>query len=244
MTVIEACNDLAIQNAELADRFLGFALTCDAYHKADTADYMRMVNLTGKKDAKQRRQAQSGVDADIAAIERELSKLGYEVFAERSIWGSVLLGATVSFKERYTTGSSVWRTYPTGKFDLYIERAHQDTKRYPQKADGSYSYAKIAQFIVEGYTAVQAQLKREKEAAAKKSDGKVLAAELKKEFGLTEGSYLFEGVKSGYRDTWKHRDYYETPAEPGKVWMKLGDKQVTPEQARIVMVALKEAELL
>lgn len=242
MTVVEARNDLVIETVELINRFPFYAKAVDAAREADKRDAEKMILLAKEKSTKARRQAQSGVDPDLSAIERELAKLGHNVLIERDRWGAAVLGSTISFKEQWSSGN--WGR-PTGKFSLYVDHGFAgEKKRFPQKADGTFSYAKVAQQIVDNFEAAQAQTKRAAEAAAKKASSAELVEQLRAEFGLSEYDSRFKASRGYYADSWRHRDYREVPADQGKVWMDLGTPQVTPEQARVLMATLKELGLV
>lgn len=244
---ITADNDRMIGQLVVAMKFPAFEKAVEGYHKVDTSDAERMLRVMKLKETKARRAAQSGVNPDIAALERELSKIvGREVFAVRQ-WGTTtLLGVRIEFEER--TDKTSWRYRSTGIFDMYIgDRWDGDgRKRFPQKADRTYSYAKAAAEINSRVDRKLAAEQRKKEDEARKAVAADLVGQLNEEFGLKQYDDTFKKVLShtNYHGASRRPEYSEYTAEAGKVWMQLGTRQVTPEQARILMAALKEAGLI
>jgi hypothetical protein len=244
---ITADNDRMIGQLEVAMKFPAFEKAVEGYHKVDASDAERMLRVMKLKETKARRAAQSGVDPDISAIERELSKIvGHEVFAVTQYSTTTLLGVRIEFEERINKTS--WRYRSTGIFDLYIgDRWDGDgRKRLPQKADRTYSYDKAAAEINSRFMRKLAAEQNRKEAEAKKAAAADLVNQLKEEFKLEKYDDTFTKVlqHTSYKGAGRRAEYSEYAAQPGKVWMSLGNKQVTPEQARIVMAALKEAGLI
>lgn len=234
--------DLLIEKADVSLRFPSFEAADQSYSQGHTADVNRIKRIAAAKSLKDRRAAQSGVDPDIDAIERELSKLGYTVFADKNSWGTVFLGIEVRFEEVLDKNS--WRYRSTGKFSLFVgDRYDGDgRKRFPEKADGTYSYAKVAEEIVSRYerkVAAANELRIKKQQAA---SSKELVNQLREEFNLQGYDDTFKAV-IGMHPYGKRSEYVEHPAAEGKVWMQLGNMQVTPEQARAVYAVLRELGL-
>jgi hypothetical protein len=109
---------------------------------------------------------------------------------------------------------------------------------YPQKADGSCNYEAAAKRIRSYLVAAKRKQeeKEEKEAALK--TGEQLAKELCTEL---ETSHIVASIY--HRDPWRRGHGSEYVAPEGKVYLRLGDMTVTPEQARLVVKALRDVGL-
>lgn len=242
MISIQARNDLAIETVEMIDRFPFYASAVEAYRKQDGESFAHMKLASTAANSKQRRHIQSGVNPDIAAIEIALAKLGHHEQAAKSGGAYVIMGVWITI-EAVVERVSQWRSRETGKKALFVGERWEEVarKRFPENAKGEFNYSKIAAAIVERSEAKMAEINRKKEQAEKKNDATFLCAELRREFNIeSEYDSTFRPAKS-YKSG---NGYAEQAAAEGKVWMELGTKQVTPEQARIMMAALKQAGLV
>jgi len=131
-------------------------------------------------------------------------------------------GCYINF-ESEQSGSS-WRRHSTGRVRCTVGD-YGDRQSFPPRKDGSYSYDKIAQKLLHRVWAAirEAELNNQKKSNAQ------AVADLKKKFSLPEyndtvcASYY-------YRDSFG-KNGRELVAPEGKVFVKVGTKTLTPEQA-------------
>lgn len=116
------------------------------------------------------------------------------------------------------------------------------TRVYPSLSNGGYSYDKIVKVIQDHQEAKIIAKRREAEDRIRKERKTDLAGSVKKDLGLKEDSVLVQGVlEQGHRDyrgRWIPSSY---EASDGHVWLNLGSRQCTPEQAKIMINALRLA---
>jgi hypothetical protein len=136
-----------------------------------------------------------------------------------------------------------WRPRFVGWGIAVSYESYGKTVVYPELKNGGYSYDKIVKKIQE-HLDIEANAKAHKEMAAQKlQTSEYFATMVKTQLGLKADSPLITGVyESGtrdYRGRWN--SYTERPTE-GKVFVNVGRRQCTPEQAAILVEALTKIQ--
>lgn len=191
--------------------------------------YVRMevwlAGIAGEMEKQYNKQWEEG-QPELRCVVQESRKLDSGHWTTPSL--DVLLGdcpvrgCYIDF-ENEMTGSS-WRRKYTGKIRCRVGD-YGDRQSFPQRKDGTFSNDKIAQKLL---NCVWAAI-REAELNNQKKSNATAVAELKKKFKL--GDYD-ETVCASYfhRDPWG-KNGRELVAPEGKVFVKVGTKTLTPEQA-------------
>jgi len=116
------------------------------------------------------------------------------------------------------------------------------TRVYPALSNGGYSYDKIVKVIQEHLEIEMASEKRKAEEAAKRQSRTEMAEATKKELGLRATSAVIQGMlDQSYHDAYGKFHQHSYKADEGKVWLVLGSRQCTPEQAKVVIDAMRAA---
>lgn len=144
---------------------------------------------------------------------------------------AVRLGMSISF-DAERSGGSAWRRRSTGRMRCSVG-AFGDRQSFPERKDGTFSYDKIALKLL---GAVYAAIREAELAVQKKSNAQSVAA-LRAKFKLSEHD---ETVCASYyyRDPWG-KNSKERVAPEGRVFVKLGTKTLTPEQADRLLSFIK-----
>jgi hypothetical protein len=87
------------------------------------------------------------------------------------------------FKERYT--SSTWRSRPTGTYQFTVGD-WGDRKVFPQRKDGTFSYAKLAEQMLHQVQVVKVR----QELRDAQENNKLFAAAIREEFGIDHWSSM------------------------------------------------------
>lgn len=148
----------------------------------------------------------------------------------------------ISVQARYT--GDTWHHRFIGWGVAVTFEAYGKSRVYPELKSGGYSYDKIVKKIKEHIEIKNAVAKREADERSRKLNKTEISISLKKELGLKEDSPIIQGVlEQGYRDykgRWVPRTY---EADDGNVWVNIGSRQCTPDQAKIIINALRMAGL-
>lgn len=226
-------NDLAIITYDLAGMFLDNKVAQKALlepNPSDQRDAKRMVELMKIKKLVDRRGSQAGVDPHIQAIIREAAKLGYELETSNDLFPQLTfngVGVEYAFEEDMDKTSWLYRS--KGTFSLYIGRRYGEgaRNRYPERADGTYTYAKAAQTVIVRLTAKLAKANRQRELEQVKQSAQSLADELNAE-GVPVKA-IINADRYDHRGRVLRSDHV---APEGKVLFPVGTKVLTPDQAR------------
>lgn len=119
------------------------------------------------------------------------------------------------------------------------------TRIYPELSKGGYSYDKIIK-VLKDHIAAEANAEAHKKMVAKKSQSSIdFANKVKAKLGVDAKSELITGEhESGSRDYRGRWSGYTTRPAEGKVYVNLGRRECTPEQAAILVKALAEVQKL
>lgn len=162
---------------------------------------------------------------------------------EASYESGRILGVWVAIDERRSHTSS-WSSKPTGTYSVVVGD-YGDKKTFPPTKDG-HSYAKVAAEILSRVAAEIAAKKLAEEKLTKKKGATILAQELSRTLGLAESEYSsYEPRISGRKTVTypigggrqEHKEY--VPAE-GKVYLRVGILELTPEQVLKLVPVLAE----
>lgn len=134
---------------------------------------------------------------------------------------------------------------PTGRVILLLQERYgysgRNTKRFPQKKDGGYSYEKIAEHINRAVGIRKAAMEAKKAQLAIIEENTDAVTRLQKEFKT-------EAVVATYEAGYYNRQHcYQSTkyvAPVGKVFLRLGNYTLTPEQAKAVLTVMKAQGLL
>lgn len=145
----------------------------------------------------------------------------------------------ISVQARQTPG---WRSRFLGWGIAVVLEPHGKTRVYPELKNGGYSYDKIVKVIQEHLEIEMASEKRKAEEAAKRQSRTEMAEATKKELGLRATSAVIQGMlDQSYHDAYGKFHQHSYKADEGKVWLVLGSRQCTPEQAKVVIDAMRAA---
>ena len=124
---------------------------------------------------------------------------------------------------------------------------NDDRRRFPPIKAGGHNVAKIIATVQEWLQQSQARVATAKAAAAKLQTSAKLARQVRidngykadDEHGPIVGSYTYSYAKGGGR-----HEYRTATASQGKVFVKVGTLELTPEQTKIMIDALQAIEAL
>lgn len=147
-------------------------------------------------------------------------------------------------REEHRNGSKYHaRSSYTGRFIVSVGQTYRDFPRvrYPQKKDGTFNVDKIVTTVKDRIETLIARAAKKAADDGKKIAGATLADQLNAELGTTclrgtIGRYLNDGRAS--------REYIESIAPVGHVYMSLGSPLYNPAQVRVMVKALAEAAKL
>lgn len=132
---------------------------------------------------------------------------------------------------------SSYRSVPTG-YVVTVRTVSGPARRFPVKPDGSFNTPKIVAAVNEYISIAKAAKARKAEEDTRKASGAELASRLNAEFG---GDRAASAIGYHLPTGSSRSEYREAVASPGKVFLKLGNRECTEEQARIVLEALNRA---
>lgn len=162
--------------------------------------------------------------------------------SESESCGKIMLECGVPIALEAETTGSRWHSHETGRYKVCVGAnysAFEGVRRYPPKQDGTYNIAKIAATIKEMVAHRDAVIARKRAEKTREEQATALAAALNTEAGLTND------IVSGYLSYRNYDNRYTTtyPAS-GKVYVALGTREMTPEQARRLIAAMIEIGLV
>lgn len=162
--------------------------------------------------------------------------------------GIQILGTCVTIEEQFTSVSS-WRSKPTGKYKITVGD-YGERVSYPPTKEG-HSYPKIAKKLIELQAVRQAQRDAEAKKKADKESAKGLLAELATRFPkLPETSFngyeslLSSEITRAYPAGGGRQEFRRFVPEAGKIYVNLGSKQLTVDQAEKLIRTLIEIGLV
>lgn len=163
-----------------------------AEHQAQVAEKLREAEAIEAAEREKRNkefaaQRETERAKKNALVERHLNQIALHL--PRDMFAVVKNGEILidgfrpwwEFKERYT--SSGWRSKPTGTFQFSVGD-YGERKVFPQRKDGSFSYLKISQEMVDSVRVAKARKQRND---AQKTNEQVADA-VREEFGFREWS--------------------------------------------------------
>jgi hypothetical protein len=200
--------------------------------------------LEAAKAAELNKKVQTRFRAVAEGIVDALKALGAEASigedgTHRSL-SSVRCGAYVEITEE-RNGSGYWAK-SNGRLRVTVGD-YGDKTGFPQKADGTFNYAKIAQKVKDQLDVRAAKEAGRKRTEALASNGNALAEQLREELGVEEhGDVTIVG--SEWLSYGQGRGGHEMVPSNGKVLLALGTVEVTPEQVRVMFAALRACDLI
>lgn len=151
---------------------------------------------------------------------------------------------SLCFEVVYSGGS--WHAHATGS--KMVVGSYGESKTFPQKADGTFSYEKIAKAFAEKYEAKNAEARREANEKSAQAYNDAAVKTLINKFG-TE-AYKGANYKSLKNTSFSSAEYHSdnrghgTSRVYGKDQIKVTIKNVSVEKAEKLLAFLKENDLL
>lgn len=171
---------------------------------------------------------------------------GIEIPTAEGGWKTIR--ANTAMEERTSGRGFFARTAVTGRVLIELEgTTGDDRRRFPPIKAGGHNVAKIVATVQEWLEQSQARVDAAKAKAAKAKTAQQLAQQVRidngyapdDEYGPVVGSYTYSYAKGGGRS-----EYHTATASQGKVFVKVGTMELTPEQTKIMIDALKAIEAL
>ncbi len=172
-------------------------------------------------------------------IAAECGTLPLRTDGERLLFG---VDSRVHLEDQYVKGSSAWRSRATGNFIVCVSRGYESAGRFPPLKNGGHNYAKIAERMAEIAQQQAAGAKLAAEKAALVSSAAEIVARLQRDFPSHESNVKSSLSVSYPRGGGSRYEYVEHAPKEGHVFLALGNRQFTEEQARVVLAALKSVE--
>ena len=170
---------------------------------------------------------------------------GFTVPTAEGSWHEIRGSATM---EETDASSYTYRRRQTGRVLIELEgTTRDDCRRFPPIKAGGHNVAKIVAIVQEWLAQSQARVDAAKAKARTQQTAQQLAQQVREDNGYAAddengrivGSYTASYAKGGGRS-----EYHTYIASQGKVFVKVGTLELTPEQTRIMIDALKAIEAL
>ncbi len=150
----------------------------------------------------------------------------------------------VGVETEYGHSSSSWRQgAETGRFIITVGDTFRDMPRlrYPQHKNGGHNTEKIVKSVKERIEARAAVIKRNQTERQQKENAGGFAAKVVRDLKLKADTRLVVGnYETSHRDYRNRYSSTYTTAPEGKVFVRLGTYAVTPQQAAILIKAMRD----
>jgi hypothetical protein len=151
---------------------------------------------------------------------------------------------TVSVEaEQFSGSSSGWysRSRPTGRY-LVVLRSDSTSHRYPPLKAGGYNTAKMIEVVKAKFALIAAQNEAARVKASKLQSAAELAEQVRAENGYAAGETnpVVSQIQHSYpRSNGRGYEYTTYTPKPGHIFLQLGNYEATPEEAKLLLNALK-----